>query len=117
MVMLLFWFFGYSIMFGESSSGLFGQIAPFSTSKDDLFRPLFFLFQAMFAATAATIVSGSIAERCSLKGYLVIVMVMTLAIYPVVGHWVWGGIYSQSSVGWLEKAGFYDFAGFLCRCT
>ncbi|WP_419537281.1 ammonium transporter [Endozoicomonas sp.] len=110
-VMLLFWFFGYSIMFGESSSGLFGQIAPFSTSKDDLFRPLFFLFQAMFAATAATIVSGSIAERCSLKGYLVIVMVMTLAIYPVVGHWVWGGIYSQSSEGWLEKAGFYDFAG------
>ncbi len=111
LVFLLFWLFGYSMMFGDSQSGLFGQFTPFSKYAEDPFKPLFFLFQAMFAATAATIVSGPVAERCSLKGYLVIVAVMTMLIYPVTGHWVWGGVYMDSSVGWLEKAGFYDFAG------
>ena len=111
LVILLFWFVGYSVMFGDTSFGLVGELSPFHENSNDLFQPLFFLFQAMFAATAATIVSGSVAERCSLKGYLIIVTTVTLVIYPVVGHWVWGGIYTNSEAGWLERAGFYDFAG------
>src|SRR5690606_18876209 len=63
-----------------------------------------FLFQGMFAATAATIVSGAMAERMKLSAYLVTVAVMTSLIYPVVGAWKWGG-------GWLDQLGFLDFAG------
>lgn len=103
-MILLFWFVGYSVMFGGTSFGLFGEFSPFHESSNDLFQPLFFLFQAMFAATAATIVSGSVAERCSLKGYLIIVTTMTLVIYPVVGHWVWGGFtLTQKPDGWRGR--------------
>ncbi|MFK0573605.1 ammonium transporter [Endozoicomonas sp.] len=111
LVILLFWVLGYSMMFGSSYFGLIGRLSPLYIPPDDMFKPLFFLFQAMFAATAVTIVSGPVAERCSLKGYLVIVLIVTLFIYPVVGHWVWGGLYLGEQVGWLEKEGFYDFAG------
>jgi Amt family ammonium transporter len=63
-----------------------------------------FLFQAMFAATAATIVSGAVAERMKFISYLIYSFLLTAFIYPVVGHWVWGG-------GWLSDLGFHDFAG------
>ena len=111
LVILLFWMLGYSMMYGDSYYGLIGSFVPFYNTANDLFLPLFFLFQSMFAATAVTIVSGSVAERCSLKGYLVIILVMILFIYPIVGHWVWAGGYTGQPEGWLEKAGFYDFAG------
>jgi len=64
-----------------------------------------FLFQGMFAATAATIVSGAIAERTKFSTYLVFSLLMTMIIYPISGHWVW------QSGGWLAKLGFIDFAG------
>jgi len=63
-----------------------------------------FLFQAMFAATAATIVSGAVAERIKLTSYIAFTAIMTGGIYPIVGMWKWGG-------GWLAEMGFYDFAG------
>lgn len=108
---LLFWLVGYSLMFGSSYFGLWGEAKPLTIDQTDNFLPLFFLFQAMFAATAITIVSGAIAERCTLLGYIAIVVIMSIVIYPVVGHWAWGGVYAGKAAGWLEVAGFYDFAG------
>lgn len=63
-----------------------------------------FIFQAMFAATAATIISGAVAERIKLSSFMVIATVMVLLAYPISGSWKWGG-------GWLDEMGFYDFAG------
>ena len=64
----------------------------------------FFLFQAMFAATSATIVSGAVAERMKFSAYIVVSVVLVGLIYPIITHWVWGG-------GWLSSLGFHDFAG------
>ena len=63
-----------------------------------------FIFQAMFAATAATIVSGAVAERIKLSGFLLFSLIYVAFIYPIAGSWKWGG-------GWLDQMGFYDFAG------
>ncbi len=106
---LTFWFIGYSIMYGGSilgglignpgekifyNSGGFGDYADMS----DL------LFQTVFAATAATIVSGAMAERTKFNAYIIFTIAVTLIIYPISGHWKWGG-------GWLDQLGFQDFAG------
>ncbi len=64
----------------------------------------FFLFQAMFAATSATIVSGAVAERMKFSAYIIISVVLVALVYPVIAHWIWGG-------GWLATMGFHDFAG------
>ena len=68
--------------------------------------PLFakFFFQLVFCGTAATIVSGAVAERIKYKSFILFSFIMTMLIYPVVGHWVWGG-------GWLAQKGMFDFAG------
>ena len=94
---------GYSVMFGVSYSGFFGQPDIFlqNLPQGDL---LSFLFQMTFCATAATIVSGAIAERCRFLPYFLISLIIGVLIYPVFGHWVWGG-------GWLSEWGFHDFAG------
>jgi Amt family ammonium transporter len=93
---------GYAFMFGTSAGGFIGTEGFFlSGSEGDIG---FFVFQAMFAATCATIISGAVAERMKLSSYILITVVMTALIYPVVGHWVWGG-------GWLSEMGFTDFAG------
>ncbi len=104
-----FFIVGFSIMFGESIGGVFGTIHLFSDSMYShlgLEIPLFafLMFQTVFAATAATIVSGAMAERTKFVSYFIFSFVITLLIYPVVGHWVWGG-------GWLSNLGFHDFAG------
>lgn len=106
---VIYFVFGFSIMFGESIGGIFGEIHLFSNSLYEhlgLTIPLyaFMIFQTVFAATAATIVSGAMAERTKFVSYLVFSFVITLVIYPVVGHWIWGG-------GWLSELGFHDFAG------
>ena len=62
------------------------------------------MFQTVFAATAATIVSGAMAERTKFISYCIYSAVISLVIYPVSGHWIWGG-------GWLSALGFHDFAG------
>ncbi|MDW7652161.1 MAG: ammonium transporter, partial [Bacillota bacterium] len=100
---------GFAVMFGVSRGGLFGGNGFFfrgSFEQIGLGIPLyaFLLFQTVFAATAATIVSGAMAERTKFSAYLLYNVAITALIYPVVGHWVWGG-------GWLGDLGFIDFAG------
>ncbi|TDD96019.1 ammonium transporter [Flavobacterium cellulosilyticum] len=99
-----FWAVGYSLMYGKSIGGLIGDVSEFSffDSAADM-HSLF--FQTVFAATAATIVSGAIAERTKFTTYLIFSLLMTLIIYPISGSWVW------NAGGWLAKMGFTDFAG------
>lgn len=97
---ILFWLIGYSIMYG--GEGWFaGKISFFYDDPEDMHN---LFFQTVFAATAATIVSGAVAERTKFSAYLIISAVITVVIYPISGHWIWGG-------GWLSELGFVDFAG------
>ncbi len=103
---------GFGIMFGASSTGWFGTDGFFLSdfSKDaDKWLYAFWMFQVVFAATAATIVSGGMAERTKFSAYLVYSAVISALIYPVFGSWAWGSLYHGN--GWLEKLGFIDFAG------
>lgn len=100
-----FWILGYALMFGSSSGGWFGTSDFFFNDAHSPFDIMFFLFQMMFAGTAATIVSGAVAERMHFSGYLLISLVIAAVIYPLVGHWIWNGD------GWLAQRGFIDFAG------
>lgn len=103
---LVYWAVGFAIMFGAGNAfiGTKGFFLLDSFSELGLEIPLmaFWIFQAVFAATAATIVSGAMAERTNFSGYLIYSVVISAFIYPVVGHWIWGG-------GWLSN--MVDFAG------
>jgi Amt family ammonium transporter len=96
---LTYWFVGYSLMYGDTSNGWFFWSGLIQGDGADLF------FQTMFAATAATIVSGAIAGRTKYSTYAIFTIVMTALIYPIAGGWQWQGS------GWLTEAGFIDFAG------
>ena len=96
---LTYWLVGYSLMYGETSNGWFFWGGLFQGEGADLF------FQTMFAATAATIVSGAIAGRTKYSTYAIFSVVMTAIIYPIAGGWQWQGS------GWLTEMGFIDFAG------
>ncbi|HAN43992.1 MAG TPA: ammonium transporter [Ruminococcaceae bacterium] len=106
----LYFIFGFGIMFGTSAFGLFGTDGFFNPQNmqlaafDALTPGTFIIFQTVFCATAATIVSGAMAERTKFSAYCIYSAVISLVIYPVVGHWIWGG-------GWLSALGFTDFAG------
>ena len=103
---IVFWLVGYGIMFG-TGNGFFGAFELFGKvnhAPTGLPNEAFFFFQLVFAATAATIVSGAMAERTKFASYLVYSAVISLIIYPISGHWIWGG-------GWLATMGFHDFAG------
>jgi len=109
---IAFFIVGFGIMFGTSTTGWFGTdgflLSDFAKDADKwLFA--FWMFQVVFAATAATIVSGGMAERTKFSAYLVYSVVISALIYPVFGSWAWGSLYHGS--GWLEKLGFIDFAG------
>jgi Amt family ammonium transporter len=100
---------GFALMFGVDKWGLFGSTGWFLTGEEyDVGRYLLYMFQVVFAATAATIVSGAVAERLKFKAYLIYSVLICATIYPIYGHWVWGG-------GWLSKLrfglGHLDFAG------
>jgi Amt family ammonium transporter len=107
---------GYSLMFSPSLDpiGLIGtpvlflsDLSLLNSAGTDVFTVFpfaFFLFQATFCNTAATIVSGGVAERCRFMAYVLVSIGIGLLIYPVYGHWAWGG-------GWLMDLGFHDFAG------
>lgn len=106
---LAFWAVGYALMMGKDVGGLIGSTGFFLGGDSyDVGTYLSFFWQMVFAATAATIVSGAVAERLKFQSYLVYSFVVTLLIYPIYGHWVWGG-------GWLSKLpfglGHLDFAG------
>ncbi len=98
-----YWALGWGLMYGASVSGLFGSDQFFLGGADSaLYRD--WMFQVVFAATAATIVSGAMAERTKFGGYLVYSVFISALIYPISGHWIWNG-------GWLAELGFHDFAG------
>lgn len=105
---LAFFAIGFGLMFGADIGGLFVTdlffLAGVRTEEGGLSNFAFWIFQVAFAATAATIVSGSLAERTQFKAYLVYSIFITAFIYPIVGHWGWGG-------GWLSEMDFIDFAG------
>ncbi len=107
---IAYWLVGFGLMFGASKVGLFGTSLFGATGNTDhlgLSIPLmaFLIFQTVFAATASTIVSGAMAERTKFSSYIIYSAVISLIIYPIVGHWIW------NADGWLFKKGMIDFAG------
>ena len=105
----LYWLVGFGIMFGTQTA-VFGGLDLFTRGDYTAILPdgvnfaAYFIFQTVFCATAATIVSGAMAERTKFSSYCIYSAVISLIIYPVSGHWIWGG-------GWLAQLGFHDFAG------
>ena len=108
-----YWFCGYSLMYGDPVAAgwlyfnsLFFDptVTPEIISSDGLVPTVDFLFQAAFAGTAATIVSGLVAERVKFGEFVIFALVLTAVIYPISGSWQWNG-------GWLSEMGFIDFAG------
>jgi len=111
LAVIVFWLLGFGLMFGDSAFAFLGMshFAP-DLGREGYWQATFFLFQAMFCATAVTIVSGAVAERVRFNGYLLISIAVAAVIYPVSGHWVWASAFSAQP-GWLETMGFVDFAG------
>jgi Amt family ammonium transporter len=110
--MILFSAIGFPLMFGPTENGWFGWGGFFYDGMgDDPWHWAFLLFQIVFAGTAATIVSGAIAERARFLTYLLGTAIVTVLIYPVSGHWAWGGLFRADQQGWLAEMGFIDFAG------
>lgn len=105
---LCYFFIGYSFMYGNDISGIIGNgnimLLNTPTIISGISFESFFFFQAIFAATCATIVSGAIAERTKFSSYIIFCFIATVFIYPIIGHWIWGG-------GFLSILGFKDFAG------
>ncbi|MGM9786704.1 MAG: ammonium transporter [Candidatus Cryptobacteroides sp.] len=103
---VFFWMLGFSLMHSEGN-GFIGGLHLFDYSfypDSNLPKECVLCFQTMFCATASTIVSGAMAERTKFSAYIIISILVSLLVYPVEGHWAWGG-------GWLSKLGFHDFAG------
>lgn len=115
---IAFWVIGFGLMFGTSTGGFFGWAPLFPNLMGDgagypglswatLPESVKFFFQLVFAGTAATIVSGAVAERVKFGSFMVFSFVLVAIVYPITGHWIWGG-------GWLSTLGiaaFHDFAG------
>ena len=111
LAVVAFWVIGFALMFGSSIGGLLGS--PTITERM-LVAPIdhaFFLFQAMFVGTAATIVAGAVSERMRFLDYLFVSVFASALVYPIAGHWIWGSALLGDRGGWLEELGFIDFAG------
>jgi len=112
--LLLYYLIGFNLMYPGDFNGYLGSIVPGITPPENGMTPEYadggytwwtdFLFQAMFAATAATIVSGAVAERMKIGSFMIFTVIYVGFIYPIAGSWKWGG-------GFLDQLGFYDFAG------
>ncbi len=101
---VIYWVLGFSLMYGAGSAFCGWQGFGFIGEDSNIPAECTFIFQTMFCATAATIVSGAMAERTKFSMYFVYSVVISAVIYPIQGHWTWGG-------GWLDAIGFHDFAG------
>ncbi len=101
---VVYWLVGFSLMYGVGSAVVGWQGFTFIGTDSNIPAECAFIFQTMFCATAATIVSGAMAERTKFSMYFVYSIVISAIIYPIEGHWSWGG-------GWLDALGFHDFAG------
>ncbi len=109
---IVYWAVGFALMFGVSKAGLFGTsgfFLSYYSPGGDPWVLAFWMFQVVFAATAATIVSGAMAERTRFSAYLIYTVFVSAIIYPIFGSWAWGGLFKGG--GWLEQLGFIDFAG------
>lgn len=103
---------GFPLMFGASQGGLVGfEPDTFFFGAVDDWSKTFFVFQLVFCGTAATIVSGAVAERMSMTGYMACTLAVGVLIYPVAGHWAWGGLLNGDAAPFLAAWGFIDFAG------
>ena len=103
---------GFALMFGTSQGGFWGwddRLAVFGAA--DNWSMTFFVFQLVFCGTAATILSGAVAERMNMRGYILCTLLLSLLIYPVAGHWAWGGLLTGDETPYLAAKGFMDFAG------
>ncbi|MBE6023213.1 MAG: ammonium transporter [Cellulosilyticum sp.] len=100
---VIYWLLGFGLMFGDSIGGFVGIPTLLDSFSGEL-DFVWFIFQTVFCATAATIVSGAMAERTKFSSYLIYSAFISAIIYPVVGHWIWGG-------GFLSQLGFHDYAG------
>ena len=107
---LVYWAIGYAFMYGEAGNGIIGWdsslllLGSANVATDNALRAGWF-FQVVFAATAATIVSGAMAERTKFISYCCYSLIISAFLYPISGHWIWGGD------GWLCVKGMRDFAG------
>lgn len=105
-----YWVIGFGLMFGSSIGGILGTPdigiqGDYATALGlSIPTPAYVIFQTVFAATSATIVSGAMAERTKFSSYCIYSFIISAVIYPISGHWIWGG-------GWLSQLGFHDFAG------
>lgn len=116
---LCFFLVGFGIMFGATSSGVFGMSffgmqGIIDSGDGNAWGYTFLIFQTVFAATAATIVSGAMAERTKFSSYILYSIGITLLIYPLFGKWAWGSLFIEDGAGWLETlptGAFCDFAG------
>ncbi len=114
---ILFWCFGFALMFGKSINGWIGTSFFMPSFIDDPWFASFFLYQLMFCGTAVTIISGAVAERLRYRAYIIVTIIVSTFVYPIFGHWAWGGIYGGES-GWLRNLGFIDFSGStVVHCT
>lgn len=111
---LAYWAVGFGLMFGVGT-GLFGTSDFFlsgATGDGADWNLAFWMFQVVFAATTATIISGGVAERTKFSAYIVYSALVSMVLYPIFGHWAWGNLYhGEAAMGWLAKLGFIDFAG------
>ena len=111
---IVFYLFGFALMFGFSGSAWIGSgyfLLNGLSEQNGAFGYSFFFFQVVFAGTTATILTGALAERSKLSLNLCGSAFVVGVIYPIFGHWVWGGFFNSDNSGWLRQIGFVDFAG------
>ena len=111
---IAYWALGFGLMFGIGT-GFFGHSDFFlsgAVGDGAAWNYAFWMFQVVFAATTATIISGAVAERTKFSAYIIYSVLVSLILYPVFGHWAWGNLFhGDAASGWLAKLGFIDFAG------
>ncbi len=112
---IIFYIFGYNIMFADTVGGWFGWSSAGSEFHE--VDHTFFLYQVVFCSMVATVISGALAERIRFESYMISTIFITAFVYPVFGHWAWGNKVVTSNTSFLIEAGFIDFAGGVVVCA